>query len=284
MAITIEELTAKVAELEQQMAAITAPPTEYYTSAYSGEEIDAAVKKVSEGLAGGVTSFNGRTGAVMPQSGDYNATQIPVSGELEAETVAAALSNKAPAGFGLGTVAVNISDLNDATKNGWYMNGAGGEAVHAPGNVPGWLVLVCAYADEIVFQTAYRYGSDEGLISARRSYHYLFGGWHPWEWINPPTLLGVEYRTVERYNGKPVYAKAINFGQAPNATHKEVSHGIENFSQLVSYTGMMGGANLIETPALDSIQINASNIRITTNTDVSASYVYLVLRYTKTTD
>lgn len=42
---TIEELAAKVAELEQQMAAITAPPTEYYTSAYSGEEIDAAVKK-----------------------------------------------------------------------------------------------------------------------------------------------------------------------------------------------------------------------------------------------
>ena len=25
------------------------------------------------------------------------------------------------------------------------MNGAGGEAVHAPDNVPGWLVLVCAY-------------------------------------------------------------------------------------------------------------------------------------------
>ena len=66
---TIEELAAKVAELEQQMAAITAPPTEYYTSAYSGEEIDAAVKKVSEGLAGGVASFNGRTGAVLPQSG-----------------------------------------------------------------------------------------------------------------------------------------------------------------------------------------------------------------------
>ena len=190
----------------------------------------------------------------------------------------------APGGFGLGTVAVNISDLNDATKNGWYMNGAGGEAVHAPDNVPGWLVLVCAYADEIVFQTAYRYGSDEGLMSARRFHHYLFGGWQPWEWINPPTLLGVEYRTVERYNGKPVYVKAINFGQAPNATYKEVSHGIEDFSQLVSYTGMMGGANLIEAPALDNILINASIIRITTNTDASRNYVYLVLRYTKTTD
>ena len=91
---TIEELTAKVAELEQQMAAITAPPTEYYTSAYSGEEIDAAVKKVSEGLAGGVTSFNGRRGVVVPQAGDYNATQIPVSGEPEAETVAAGAGDK----------------------------------------------------------------------------------------------------------------------------------------------------------------------------------------------
>ena len=104
------------------------------------------------------------------------------------------------------------------------------------------------------------------------------------DWLNPPMQLGVEYRTVERYNGKPVYAKAINFGQAPNATHKEVSHGIEDFSQLVSYTGMMGGANLIEAPALDNILINASIIRITTNTDASGSYVYLVLRYIKTTD
>lgn len=203
MAITIEELAAKVAELEQQMAAITTPPTEYYTSAYSGEEIDAAVKKVSEGLAGGVTSFNGRSGVVVPQSGDYTAAMV----------------GSAPA-------------QNDSNYSGCYyrMNGAAKE------------------------------------------------------WINPPMKIGVEFRTSERYNGKPVYAKAINFGQAPNATYKDVSHGIENFSQLVSYTGMMGGANLIEAPALDNIQINASNIRITTNTDVSANYVYLVLRYTKTTD
>lgn len=42
---TIEELAAKVAGLEQQMAAITVPPTEYYTSIFSGEDIDAAIKK-----------------------------------------------------------------------------------------------------------------------------------------------------------------------------------------------------------------------------------------------
>lgn len=64
--------------------------------------------------------------------------------------------------------------------------------------------------------------------------------WMPFEWEHPPMKIGVEYRTSERYNGKPVYAKAINFGQAPNATYKDVSHGIENFSQLVSYTGIGG--------------------------------------------
>ena len=66
---TIEELAAKVAELEQQMAAITAPPTEYYTSAYSGEEIDAAVKKVSEGLAGGVPPSMAGPGRCCPSPG-----------------------------------------------------------------------------------------------------------------------------------------------------------------------------------------------------------------------
>lgn len=90
---TIDELASQVAALEQQMAAITTPPDKYYTSIYSGEEIDAAITKVRSG-AMGVSSFNGRAGAVMPQAGDYNATQIPVSADTGAETVAAALANK----------------------------------------------------------------------------------------------------------------------------------------------------------------------------------------------
>ena len=90
---TIDELASQVAALAQQMAAITTPPDKYYTSIYSGEEIDAAITKVRSG-AMGVSSFNGRAGAVMPQAGDYNATQIPVSADAGAETVAAALNNK----------------------------------------------------------------------------------------------------------------------------------------------------------------------------------------------
>lgn len=32
------------------------------------------------------------------------------------------------------------------------------------------------------------------------------GNWQPWEWINPPLLDGIEYRTTERHVGGPVYA------------------------------------------------------------------------------
>jgi hypothetical protein len=38
------------------------------------------------------------------------------------------------------------------------------------------------------------------------------------EWINPPLSLGVEYKTTEFYNGKPVFTKVINFGKLPNNT------------------------------------------------------------------
>lgn len=78
------------------------------------------------------------------------------------------------------------------------MNAAGGEAVHAPDNVAGWLVLVCAYSDEIVFQTAYRYGSAEGLISAQRAHHNFFRG---------VAALGVDYPTDGAWNRIPYCEK-----------------------------------------------------------------------------
>ena len=251
----------------------------------------------------GVASFNGRTGVVLPQSGDYNATQIPVSGEPEAETVAAALSNKAPAGFGFGDAIQEIVTASaeesyetycakvDAVLDAMPDKTAKLVRAYPPavyGNAGTTISLL--YKSDANYAVLSNIGSADAGLCGWRMFKLRHPSssspavWMPFEWEHPPMKIGVEYRTSERYNGKPVYAKAINFGQAPNATYKDVSHGIENFSQLVSYTGMMGGANLIEASALDNIQINASNIRITTNSDVSANYVYLVLRYTKTTD
>ena len=288
---TIEELAAKVAELEQQMAAITAPPTEYYTSAYSGEEIDAAVKKVSEGLAGGVASFNGRTGAVLPQSGDYNATQIPVSGEPEAETVAAALSNKAPAGFGLGGQSKELTsgdDLNTIWENGWYRWGSSSPQ-NAPDMAPGngesryIFARVTNYDAQNVLQEYW--SLNQGAQNqARRICRN--GVWGPLEWINPPMQIGVEYRTTERYNSKPVYKKAINTGALSAGTSKSVAHGVQNIGLRLSalYGLNNGGDNLVSNPGITGILVDGSNITITTAAGFSTSNSWVVIAYTKTTD
>ena len=288
MAITIEELAAKVAELEQQMATIPPPPTEYYTSAYSGEEIDAAIKKVNDGIVGGVSSFNGRTGAVLPQAGDYNATQIPVSGDPEAENVAAALANKAPGGFGLGEQSKELTsddDLNAIQPNGWYRWGSSAPQ-NAPNMSPGngdsgyIFARVANYDSQNVLQEYWSLNQ-----GAQNKAHRICrnGVWGPLEWINPPMQLGVEYRTIERYQQVPIYTKAVNFGTAPNATSKTVEHGITGFNQCVDVSGILGGANLIGHKNIVGILVNASQITIEADADLSRSNVYVILKYTKTT-
>lgn len=68
-------------------------------------KIEQGVANVSGGGASGVTSFNGRTGAVTPQSGDYTAAQVgarpdtwtPTAADIGAATpadVSAAVSGK----------------------------------------------------------------------------------------------------------------------------------------------------------------------------------------------
>ena len=39
--------------------------------------------------------------------------------------------------------------------------------------------------------------------------------WGAWEYINPPMNLNTEYRTTERYRGRPVYRKLVDLGEIP---------------------------------------------------------------------
>lgn len=59
------------------------------------------------------------------------------------------------------------------------------------------------------------------------------------EWINPPMQLGQEYRTTERWNGKVVYAKAVNLGTLPGRASK-ITVGYEaDAKTIVRYSGTM---------------------------------------------
>lgn len=52
------------------------------------------------------------------------------------------------------------------------------------------------------------------------------------EWINPPMVAGVEYKTTKRHSGKPVYTKLIDYGVLKNAS---VSLNITG--TVISFTG-----------------------------------------------
>lgn len=64
------------------------------------------------------------------------------------------------------------------------------------------------------------------------------------EWLNPPMLIGTEYRTTERYRGKPVYTKlfAEVFGSG-----KEVSFAVsDTYAKIIRHhaeVGMYESAN-----------------------------------------
>ena len=129
-------------------------------------------------------------------------------------------------------------------------------------------------------------GSIDGVYHASKK-RLLNGTWLPWEYENPPLALGVEYRTTERYLGKPVYCKLVNFGALPNATQKTVKHNIPNVSSVISvYGSAQDQAIVVGAFGMQVTGINAdnTNVAIWTSADLSNYNAYVAMKYTKTTD
>lgn len=111
------------------------------------------------------------------------------------------------------------------------------------------------------------------------------------EWVNPPAMLGIEYRTTERWNGKPVYVTAMDLGILPTSGDKDVYYPVSlECENIVSYDVIISnpdlGARSLPTFASDgSIMayawaLNAS-IRITVMRDMSAYNGRAIVKYTK---
>ena len=122
----------------------------------------------------------------------------------------------APAGYGLGVhpysanggVAdiTTLEQLDNATECGWYSVYFRGEVLN---NVKVWsaILRVSSYVSDRVVQEMFI--PDRKTWLTRSCYDSAFD---EWACDNPPMQLGVEYRTTERWNGKPVYARAFDFG------------------------------------------------------------------------
>lgn len=261
-------------------------PDDYYVSQYSGEEIDE--------LLGGAGSA---TGAVR-----YDAAQT-----LTDEQKAQARANiaAAPDGFGLGAngnpnpyTVVTGATIDTLNESGlfWYRDadtpiypdgynsGTVGNLLNVVGNRNN------TFASRQIFYPYHPYGGVALDISCMRM-RTDAGEWQPWEWVNPPMILGVEYRTTERYLGKAVYVRLVNFGALGNATTKSVDVAVENTDKIPvlggtaleiplipgAYNGAISGISATRTSAKITISI-------TTTADLSWMQAEVLLGYTKTTN
>lgn len=243
-------------------------PDDYYVSQYSGEEIDA--------LLGGAG-----TGTVR-----YDAAQTLTD---EQRTQARENINASPGGFGLGDfqgVALESSvegGLNTAVKCGWYYFGGDGSIANAPslpGGGYGTLLVSSRASSSTVVQMCFF--ETVSTIAIRRR---VDSEWQPWEYLNPPMQLGVEYRTTERYLGKPVYVKVVDCGNLPASGLKNIAHGIANCKPIHIY-GEMSNGNTLPYAVETNYYISADGgyIQIYVTGDLSDQTVKATIKYTKTTD
>lgn len=199
---------------------------------------------------------------------------------LYPKTVYNQVSGVAPAGYGLGAnTGKLITDGNDALVGGWFYwenNDTNLPFTYGHMRVDPRL---SSTSGQILMQTAYS-DSYPGCVAQRKM---IDGAFKPWEWVNPPMMLGVEYRTTERYFGKPVYTQVISIG-AIGSGSGNVEHGIPDISVVVGLIGTNSyGPTLNTHPYMTVFYANSQYVRWETTQAISGTS-YAVLRYTKTTD
>ena len=210
--------------------------------------------------------------------------------------ITADMVGAAPAGFGLGgnLTKITADDIN-TLHNGWY------RIVDTSITVAGWTasdwyIHVIRYGETYCIQHWYPLSAQKMEIIRWR----VAGTWYE-EWVNPPMQLGTEYRTTERYKGKPVYVKCVNIGALPNASRATLNTiAAVGRETIVSATGIAtNGSDARPFPyragattsgygdvdlAVRTTGTQSITGYITTTIDMSAFTGVLILKYTKSTD
>lgn len=205
---------------------------------YSGTEtaFNTALKDVPGHIANGDIHVTEEQKTAWNSSVRYNAAQSLTDAQ---KTQARGNIDAAPGGFGLGGVLVDapensegFADANLITATGFYravrnvLYGGGHYIIHLNYDSATALQLAAYVSGEV-------YGAREKRLNV----------WGDWEHTNPPMKLGIEYRTTERYLGKPVYVKLLDCGTIPaQGTHKDlvVSPDVRNIISVSAYSSMRG--------------------------------------------
>ena len=108
----------------------------------------------------------------------------------------------APAEYGLGGKAP-YKLYNDATECGFY-----NFWIETSDGYKGYATFETISSDQYPL-TVQKFTRSDAVNMQRVG---LNGAWGEWEFVNPPMIPGVEYRTTERWNGRVVYAKCVDCG------------------------------------------------------------------------
>lgn len=115
------------------------------------------------------------------------------------------------------------------------------------------------------------------------------------EWINPPNRPGIEYKTIERWNGQPVYTQMLYLGALSNKLAMAVTIDVEydkvffvsgyafDPENNMSYPFPIIINGLTPIAVISGIEGNGSesNIIINVNEDLSAFSGYINIKYIK---
>ncbi len=251
-------------------------------SAQKAEEAKLAAQQAEQALADKLDLAGGT------MQGPLNMGGQPLKGLAEPKENGDAVPKKyaetnfAPNGFGLGTTATYVDNPNNIAATGFYictlpeisnLNVVGYHLTRNNDN---------SYAYQ---RFAGFYSLTEFVVVERAKTE---GKWQAWEYVNPPMAENVEYRTTERYNGKPVYKKLVNFGALPNNGIKSVDYapsGQASICKAIAISGRVGtGSTLVGYPNIVYAYAEGGKVQIKTDTNLSAATVVVEVHYFKTTD
>lgn len=204
--------------------------------------------------------------------------------------------NAAPGGFGLGGGAkiLTASDnLNTIWQAGWYAWDA------APQNAPIANGSHIAYCSMIVLNKGGDYTRHQIVYTfegyeLHRSYNGNTQSWSDWEWVNPPMILGTEYRTTERYLGKPVFCKVVDLGEGTNGKtvnvgtaemiHVECRATYGSWSLPMPELPFGSTDKSLESTTAQAFYSNTKTVTIIKGSTCPAFTATAKIYYTKTTD
>lgn len=187
---------------------------------------------------------DGKQGPEGPVGGSSNFVRYDEAQSLTDEQKAQARGNinAAPVGYGYGEELSRIG--HDNITDAEFV-----EMLEAKLATMGYnSVVQVSWSDHPLIDGTIRVGTlwkvDDGTYALLTGGGYVgssltrikFNGvWQPFEWVNPPMALGTEYRTTERYQGKPVYVKTFNIPtSAFTGQTVRYAHGIASLDRIVN--------------------------------------------------